>query len=292
MSITWNTPPTDLDDPVLIVYLSGWIDSGGAAQLAIDALLEECEAEPIAVFDDDTYLDFRARRPTMKLVDGLNTVLDWQHITLSHGRDRIGRDVIIAHGPEPDLAWHRFVDELTTAARDLKVGACAHLGAYPFSCPHTRPSRLSMTTASEDLLATLPFLRSTLDVPGGIGSALEHSLHAAGIPTLGIWAQVPHYAATMPYPAAGVALLDGLKQSLDLVIDGTDLRSSMVDHRRRLDQLVHDNSEHALMLRELETAHDAELSDAPQIDVTPPTIGNISADELSEQVERFLRGQD
>jgi len=292
MLINWNTPPTDLDDPVLIAYLSGWIDSGGAAQLAIDALLEECEAEPIAVFDDDTYLDFRARRPTMKLVDGLNTVLDWQHITLSHGRDRIGRDVIIAHGPEPDLAWHRFVDELTTAARDLKVGACAHLGAYPFSCPHTRPSRLSMTTASEDLLATLPFLRSTLDVPGGIGSALEHSLHAAGIPTLGIWAQVPHYAATMPYPAAGVALLDGLKQSLDLVIDGTDLRSSMVDHRRRLDQLVHDNSEHALMLRELETAHDAELSDAPQIDVTPPTIGNISADELSEQVERFLRGQD
>ena len=292
MSITWNTPPTDLDDPVLIVYLGGWIDSGGAAQLATDALLKECEAEPIAVFDDDTYLDFRARRPTMKLVDGLNTVLDWQHITLSHGRDRIGRDVIIAHGPEPDLAWHRFVNELTTAARDLKVGACAHLGAYPFSCPHTRPSRLSMTTASEDLLATLPFLRSTLDVPGGIGSALEHSLHAAGIPTLGIWAQVPHYAATMPYPAAGVALLDGLKQSLDLVIDGTDLRSSMVDHRRRLDQLVHDNSEHALMLRELETAHDAELSDEPQIDVTPPTIGNISADELSEQVERFLRGQD
>ena len=292
MSITWNEHPVSLDKPVLVVYLSGWIDSGGAAQLAPDALLEECQAEPLAVFDDDTYLDFRARRPTMKLVEGRNTVLDWQHITLSHGRDRIGRDVIIAHGPEPDLAWHRFVSELTTAAQDLGVGACAHLGAYPFSCPHTRPSRLSMTTASEDLLATLPFLRSTLDVPGGIGSALEHSLHAAGIPTLGIWAQVPHYAATMPYPAAGVALLDGLNQSLDLVVDGTDLRSSMVDHRRRLDQLVRDNSEHAMMLRELETAHDAQLLDEPQIDVAPPTIGNISADDLSEQVERFLRGQD
>jgi hypothetical protein len=149
-----------------------------------------------------------------------------------------------------------------------------------------------MTTASEDLLATLPFLRSTLEVPGGIGSALEHSLHAAGIPTLGIWAQVPHYAATMPYPAAGVALLDGLNQSLDLVVDGTDLRSSMVDHRTRLDQLVRDNSEHAMMLRELEVAHDAQLLDEPQIDATPPTIGNISADDLSEQVERCLRGQD
>ena len=231
MSITWNEHPVSLDKPVLVVYLSGWIDSGGAAQLATDALLEECQAEPLAVFDDDTYLDFRARRPTMKLVEGRNTVLDWQHITLSHGRDRIGRDIIIAHGPEPDLAWHRFVKELTDAAVNLGVSNCAHLGAYPFSCPHTRPSRLSMTTASEDVLASLPFLRSTLDVPGGIGSALEHSLHDADIPTLGIWAQVPHYAATMPYPAAAVALLDGLRDALDLVIDGTDLRSTMVEHR-------------------------------------------------------------
>jgi len=292
MSITWNEHPVSLDKPVLVVYLGGWIDSGGAAQLATDALLEECQAEPLAVFDDDTYLDFRARRPTMKLVEGRNTVLDWQHITLSHGRDRIGRDIIIAHGPEPDLAWHRFVKELTDAAVNLGVSNCAHLGAYPFSCPHTRPSRLSMTTASEDVLATLPFLRSTLDVPGGIGSALEHSLHDADIPTLGIWAQVPHYAATMPYPAAAVALLDGLRDALDLVIDGTDLRSTMVEHRERLDNLVRDNSEHEQMLKQLEVAHDAQLADEPVIDAVPPTIGEISADELSEQVERFLRGHD
>lgn len=292
MMITWNEQPVSLDKPMLVVYLGGWIDSGGAAQLATDALLEECQAEPLAVFDDDTYLDFRARRPTMKLVEGRNTVLDWQHITLSHGRDRIGRDIIIAHGPEPDLAWHRFVKELTDAAVNLGVSKCAHLGAYPFSCPHTRPSRLSMTTASEDLLATLPFLRSTLDVPGGIGSALEHSLHDADIPTLGIWAQVPHYAATMPYPAAAVALLDGLRDALDLVTDGTDLRSTMVEHRERLDNLVRDNSEHEQMLKQLEVAHDAQLADEPGIDPMPPTIGEISADELSEQVERFLRGHD
>jgi hypothetical protein len=292
MSITWNEHPVSLDKPVLVVYLGGWIDSGGAAQLATDALLEECQAEPLAVFDDDTYLDFRARRPTMKLVEGRNTVLDWQHITLSHGRDRIGRDIIIAHGPEPDLAWHRFVKDLTDAAVNLGVSNCAHLGAYPFSCPHTRPSRLSMTTASEDVLATLPFLRSTLDVPGGIGSALEHSLHDADIPTLGIWAQVPHYAATMPYPAAAVALLDGLRDALDLVVDGTDLRSTMVEHRERLDNLVRDNSEHEQMLKQLEVAHDAQLADEPVIDAVPPTIGEISADELSEQVERFLRGHD
>ena len=42
MTITWNNKPSALTNPVLIVYLGGWIDSGGAAQLAVDALLEEC----------------------------------------------------------------------------------------------------------------------------------------------------------------------------------------------------------------------------------------------------------
>jgi len=45
-------------------------------------------------------------------------------------------------------------------------------------------------------------------------------------------------------------------------------------------------------LRNLEEAHDAQLADNPHIESSPPTIGEISADELSEQVERFLRGQD
>ena len=46
------------------------------------------------------------------------------------------------------------------------------------------------------------------------------------------------------------------------------------------------------MLKQLEVAHDAQLADEPEIDAMPPTIGEISADELSEQVERFLRGSD
>ena len=92
----------------------------------------------------------------------------------------------------------------------------------------------------------------------------------------------------MPYPPAAVALLDGLRDALDLVIDGTNLRSTMVEHRERLDNLVRDNSEHEQMLKQLEVAHDAQLADEPEIDAMPPTIGEISADELSEQVERFL----
>ena len=47
----------------------------------------------------------------------------------------------------------------------------------------------------------LPFLRSSIDVPAGVAAALEIELHDRGIPTVGLWAQVPHYIASVSYPA-------------------------------------------------------------------------------------------
>lgn len=289
-SVRWDGPIPALDRPVMVVHLTGWIDAGGAAKAAIDAIIDESDARTVAVFDDDTYLDFRARRPTMQLVEGLNSVLDWQHIDVSIGADRTGRDLIIVHGPEPDLAWHRFAEDLTALARATGTASAVHLGAYPFAAPHTRAPRLSVTTASQDVLASVPFLRSTLDVPAGIAGVLEHSFHEAGIPTLGIWAQVPHYAATMEYPSAAIALLDGLRTAVHVVLDAVDLRSDAIARRRHLDELVAANEEHLAMLRQLEELYDSEANTSA-VEATDG-IEVIPADELGAEVERFLREQE
>ena len=60
------------------------------------------------------------------------------------------------------------------------------------------------------MLSGLPFRTSSVDVPAGMAAALEQTVHERGIPAVGIWAQVPHYVASMSYPAASVALLEGL----------------------------------------------------------------------------------
>ena len=77
--------------PVLIVMLTGWIDAAGAAAAAAAALSKECETSPILRFDDDTFIDFRARRPVMELRDGINTDLVWNTIELRAGRSSSGR---------------------------------------------------------------------------------------------------------------------------------------------------------------------------------------------------------
>src|SRR5690606_23645452 len=140
------------------------------------------------------------------------TDLVWSNIELSAGRSTSGRDVLVLTGPEPDMAWHRFADAVTDIAVELGVTQMVGFGAYPFATPHTRSPRLSCTSPSTDVLASVTFERSSVDVPAGMAAALEHSLHAVKVRALGIWVQVPHYVAAMPYPAASVALLDGFAE--------------------------------------------------------------------------------
>jgi hypothetical protein len=290
-SVRWLVPQPELVDPVLVVMLTGWIDAGGAARAAADAIEDEAGCSPIVEFDDDVYVDFRARRPVMELREGLNSVLNWERITLTLGRDQTGRDVLLLTGPEPDMAWHRFTRSVGQLAASLGVREMAHLGAYPFATPHTRPSRVSVSSPSHDVLMRVPFLRSSIDVPAGVAASLEHEMHERSIPSLGIWAQVPHYIASMSYPAASVALLDGLREATGLVVDAAALRSEVMIQGQRLDALVAGNDEHREMIAQLEHIYDS--ADDSVTGASPaPTLEIRSGDELAAEFEEFLRGQD
>ena len=289
-SVRWLAPIPELDEPTLVAVLNGWIDAGGAARAAAEAIEDDAAASPIAEFDDDVYVDYRARRPIMELRDGLNSVLNWERITLTLGRDQTGRDVLLLTGPEPDMAWHRFTRTVSDLAVLLGVRQFAHLGAYPFATPHTRPARISVTSPSQDMLMRVPYLRSSIDVPAGAAAALEHAMHERGIPSIGIWAQVPHYIASMTYPAASVALLDGLREVTHLVIDAATLRSDVMIQGRRLDTLVNANEEHQSMIAQLEQLYDS--STQPMPGMQGPMLQIASADELAAEVEEFLRRQD
>lgn len=279
-----------LDEPTLVVMLAGWIDASGSAAAAMSALESETKATTIAVFDSDTFIDYRARRPTMQLRDGINTRLVWPDIELKVGNDLDGRDVLMLTGPEPDMAWKRFGLAAAELGERLGVKRMVALGSYPFATPHTRPSRLSLSAPSADVVSSLPLLKNSVDVPAGVAAVLEHSFHDKGIEALGIWVQVPHYVSSMAYPAATVALLGGLTQVSGVHIDGAAARQETMIQRERLDELVAGNDEHGAMVRQLESLYDAAIAEAesgpPLSDAEIPT-----ADELGAELEQFLRDQ-
>ena len=131
-------------------------------------------------------------------------------------------------------------------------------------------------------------MRGTLDVPAGIQAVIDVVANEAGIPALGLWAQVPHYVASMPYPAASVALLEGLGEVAGLQVD----RASCPRTRRppviRLDELVAENVQHQTMVPQLEEVVDQGLGgpdDAPTFGFDHLPTG----DELAEELQEFLR---
>src|SRR5947208_15150872 len=92
--------PTELETPLLLLgRVEGWIDTGIGAAGALAALLGSMETRVVATFDNDRLLDQRARRPVMRLVDGINTGLTWPEIELRVGNNRTRRHVLLLTGP-------------------------------------------------------------------------------------------------------------------------------------------------------------------------------------------------
>jgi predicted ATP-grasp superfamily ATP-dependent carboligase len=274
----------DVGEPVLVVCLEGWIDAGGAAATAARTIVSEGSGTAVASFDTEQLLDHRARRPTMHLVEGVNAGLTWPTIELSAAVDRNDTALLVLTGPEPDHNWRRFVQSVIDLALEFDTRMVVGLGAYPAATPHTRPPNLSATATNRELASQVGFVNATLDIPAGVQAAIEHACKDVDLPAIGLWAQVPHYAAAMPYPAASAALLDGVRIVSGLEFDKTSLLDEAKDVRARLDDLVSRNEEHAAHVRQLEEQDDA-IRRAAEADLP-------SGDELAAEVERFLRDQD
>jgi proteasome assembly chaperone (PAC2) family protein len=282
----------DLESPVLVLALDGWIDAGLGATNARAAILGALDTVTVATFDSDQLLDHRARRPTMHLVDGVVTGLTWPSVELQAASDDNGNDVLLLVGSEPDHAWRAFTRGVVDLAMEFGVRLVVGLGAYPAPVPHTRPTRLAIT-AGDPALAAHGLVRATIDVPAGVQAAIERRATEIGLPAAGLWAQVPHYVAAMPYPAASLALLDGLESIAGIRIHSDALVEEAAVTRSRIDKLIADNDDHQSMVTQLESAADDETAADSNAGSTGLGSGPLpSGDELAAELERFLREQD
>jgi len=275
-----------LERPLLVIGMEGWIDAGVAASTATSSLLAAMPTQLVATFDADELIDFRARRPTLKIVNGVDTELRWATIRLYAATNRTGRTVLVLTGPEPDMRWHRFIAEVVQLSSRLEIELVVGLGAFPAPVPHTRPVRLIGTSADAELADRIGVLPASIEVPSGIQGALEVAFGEVSTPAVGLWARVPHYAAAMPYPAASAALLEGLANLADLELDTSALRGAATETHRQIDRLIAGSDEHAALVRQLEEQQDREQGFADTAFGVLP-----SGDELAAELERFLRGE-
>jgi predicted ATP-grasp superfamily ATP-dependent carboligase len=122
-------------------------------------------------------------------------------------------------------------------------------------------------------------------MPAGIQTALQEGFAAAGIPAIGIWARVPHYLASVPYPAASAALVEALAAVAGLELDAADLHAAAANVLDQINETIADSEEYRALVRRLEAAFDGELTAPFDFSDLP------SGDELAAELERFLRGE-
>jgi len=277
------TPP---EHPVLVVVLDGWVDAGFGAATAVAAILSEMKTETFATFETDDLIDQRARRPRLRIDDGVRAGISWPEIQVLVGRDRMGSGVALLIGPEPDYRWRQFTGEVIKIARDLDVRLVVSLGAFPNATPHTRPIKLAATASDAELARKIGVVRGTIEVPAGLGEVIGEACVAAGIPSIGLWARVPHYVAAMPFAPAALALIEGLSSISGLVFGTDGLTRSAEEARRQVDELIAQSPDHEAMVRKMEEQLDTEGEVLLDIEGDLP-----SGDEIASELERYLRGE-
>jgi hypothetical protein len=263
----------ELDDPLMIVALDAWVDAGSAATSAAALLTEH--AAPIAGIEADTLYDYRSRRPTLHIEDGRLASLDWPQLQIMHRRFE-KRDALVLTGPEPDYRWQELANELAMLAQDLGVSEWLTLGAIPAAVPHTRRVPVLGIESQAGLLrgGIEPGPIGSMQVPAAAVSVIDMTVAEAGIPTLGYFAQVPHYISG-DYPAAAVALVRAVERHI-----GDSLTTAVLELEAR---------SLASRLDAAATADDSTKSYIARLEQMVDEARLPSGDELIGEIERFLR---
>lgn len=266
--------------------LEGWIDAGFGAATALTAILSEMKTETFATFPVDDLVDHRARRPRLRIDDGVRRGITWPELQVLVGRDRMGSGVALLIGPEPDYRWRSFTADVVALARELDVRLVVSLGAFPNATPHTRPIVLAATASEPELARRVGVVRGSIEVPAGIGEVIGEACAEAGIPSIGLWARVPHYVAAMPFAPAALALVEGLCAISGLVFGTDSLARSAEEARRQVDDLIAQSPDHEAMVRQMEDQFDTGDEAVVDLEAELP-----SGDEIASELERYLRGE-
>jgi len=272
----------ELDRPVLIAAFRGWNDGAQGASLAGGYLAKIWNAQEFASIDPEGFYDFQATRPTVSLVDGITRRIDWpENAFYSATPAGLDRGAMLLLGVEPNLRWRQFTGLIVDLAREQKVELVVTLGALLADVPHTRPSPVTGTATDPELVERLGLQTSRYEGPTGIVGVLHDAFREASIPSVSLWAAVPHYVSLAPSPRAALALCQRLGDLLETQVDTAELDQAVAAYTERVTEAVATDEETAEYVQELERR--AEMIDENDIP---------SGESLAAELTRFLRERD
>lgn len=262
----------------LIVAFEGWNDAGEAASATARLLVKAIAGYSVHSIDSQSYYDYQFARPQVFLNALGKREFKWPTATIFRPELPDLFDLRVLLGVEPSRNWIEFSKEIADAVEAEEIDSVIFLGAMLADAPHTRPVVITSTTTNDAVALETSTELSMYEGPVGILSVLAAEFEAKGIPTLFLWAAVPHYVHNGPVPKATLALVTALEKQLNIEFDHGELANDVFSWERAVDELAEGDEDLAEYVAALENTRDE--------------IDGATGDTIAAEVEKFLRDSD
>jgi predicted ATP-grasp superfamily ATP-dependent carboligase len=284
----------------MVCAFEGWNDAGDAASTAVAFLSTALEAERFARVDTEEFYDFQTNRPRIRLSEEepgspSRREIEWPSVEI-YGAivPDAPRDLVLVRGVEPSLRWRSFSALIVELAEALGVGMVITLGALLADVPHTLPVAMTGFASDPALLERLGTSNhpNRYEGPTGIVGVLHSAASDAGLPSMSVWASVPHYVAAAPCPKAALALVHRLEELVGASVDVEELEEAAANYERQVGLAVSSNPEVRAFVERLERDAESEEEEEEEEDEdeSPLLLDDLpSGERLASEFQRFLR---
>jgi predicted ATP-grasp superfamily ATP-dependent carboligase len=298
--LIWDRRPVGLRAPAMVCAFEGWNDAGDAASTAVAFLSNALDAERFARVDTEEFYDFQTNRPRIRLSEeGAGSPprreIEWPSVEIYGAMvPDAPRDLVLVRGVEPSLRWRSFSALIVELAEALGVGMVITVGSLLADVPHTLPVAMTSFASHPALLERLGTTShpSKYEGPTGIVGVLHSAATDAGLPSMSVWASVPHYVAAAPCPKAALALVHRLEELVGASVDVGELEEAAANYERQVELAVSSNPEVRAFVERLERDAERDEEEEEEDDESPLLLDDLpSGERLASEFQRFLRQQ-
>ena len=262
----------------LVVAFEGWNDAGESASNAARFLIEAIGGLEISEVDSQNYYDFQFARPQVSLDEDGKRVFRWPNAAVYRPALTELFNLRVLLGVEPSRNWIEFAREIADTIEGEEIDSVVFLGAMLADTPHTRPIQITATSTNQLVCDSVPAEKSLYEGPVGILSILSAEFEKREIPTMSLWAAVPHYVHNGPVPKSTLALINSLQELLGIQFDQGELPTEAFKWERAVDELAEADEDLAEYVTSLEKTRDEN--------------DEATGDTIAAEVEQFLRDAD
>lgn len=273
----------------LVAGLTGFADSGSAVTGFTEYIVDTMDSQIIAIFDADSLLDYRARRPIIYFDQDHLTGFEPPMLAFHLVRDEMSRPFILLTGYEPDFKWEAFSKEVLKFVERFDIATTTWVHSIPMPVPHTRPIGTTVSGNRSELIEQYSVWRPHTQVPANAMHLVEYRLQEIEHEVAGFVLLVPHYLADTEFPQASLVALESISSATGLIFPTDRLREEGREFVSKIDEQVETNEELNKLVHTLEQRYDSYMKDNALRSPLTDLEGELpSADEIAAELEEFL----